>query len=137
MRNKIFAAILLAGAVLGFSDRSAQAQDFKTIESRGVYQVYSSSTASISTHSIAGYALSWSVKAVGGSANFEIKHSTWYGGNPNINLSSSTYLAAGETISDDVRGMVRNMVLHVTRLDSATTVYVDIPYLSPRAPGAF
>ena len=136
MRNKISAVILLAGAAIGLGGMAASAQDFKTIESRGAYNVYSASTSAISTHTVSGYGLSWSVKTAGGTANFQIKHST-SNGDPNVNLSSSIYVASGEEVSSDVRGMARNLTIHLTRLDTAATVYIDIEYLAPRAPGAF
>ena len=131
MRKKIFG---LLGA-LSFAVGLAQAIEFKTIESPGVYKVFSSRTSSISTHVAVGYGLAWSVYAVGGTADFEVKYSSITNGDPDVNRSSTSYALQGVPMGGPFTAIVLNPTIYISRIDAATTVYIDIPHLEPRSPG--
>ena len=122
----IFALPVLAGAL-----------DFKQIESAGVQRMYSARTSAASTHTASGYGIAWSVYLVGGSADFSIKYSSVAGGDPNVNISSTVYGLAGQSLRGRFSAMVFNPIISIDRISAATTAYIDIPYLAPRAPGAF
>ncbi len=122
----VFAFPLVAGAL-----------EFKQIESSGVQRHYAAKTSAVSSHTATGYGLSWSLYAVGGTADFSIKYSSVAGGDPNVNLSSLAYVLSGQNVRGEFKAMVRNPIISIDRIDAATTIYVDIPYLAPRAPGAF
>ncbi len=115
----------------------AGALDFKQIESSGVQRMYSAKTSVVSSHTATGYGLGWSLYAVGGTADFTIKYSSMVAGDPNVNASSKSYILAGAVKSGEFKAMVFNPLISIDRIDAATTVYIDIPYLAPRAPGAF
>ena len=115
----------------------AGALDFKTIESSGVQRMYAAKTSSISSHSATGYGLGWSIYMVGGTADFTIKYSSVTGGDPNINISSTVYALSGQSVRGRFSAMVKNPILSIDRIDSATTAYIEIPYLAPKAPGSF
>lgn len=131
MRKFILAIVVMATAGL------VAGQSFKTLEDAGVQKNYAAKTSSPSSHTATGFLSSWSVEAVGGTADFVIKHSTVAGGNPDVNISSTIYALAGEALSDNARGRVVNPMIVITRLDAATTVYIDITTLAPRATGAY
>lgn len=123
-------------ALLAFAAPAA-ALEFKTLESPGVEMFYSSRAYVASSHTVTGYLASWSIKITGGTGEFEVKHSTIAGGNPNVNLSSTVYVASGETISAGAKGAVVNPLIWVKTLDAGATAYIDIQYLKRRAPGVF
>lgn len=128
---KILCGILLVIPLL------AGALDFKQIESSGVQRLYAARTSSVSSHTASGYGLGWSLYAAGGAADFTIKYSSVAGGNQNVNASSTVYVLSGQSISGEFRAMVINPLISIDRIDAATTVYLQIPYLAPRAPGSF
>ena len=114
------------------------ALDFKLKESSGVEMLYSKRVSAISSHTVTGYGLSWSVKAVGGTADFHIKHSTIAGANVEVNRSSTVYVLSGETVEDSFSGLVVNPLLLIERIDQpGCTVYVEIGYLKARGKGSF
>lgn len=116
----------------------AQAQTFQTIEAPGVQINYEARTSVVSSHTVSGYLLSWNVSAVGGTADFVVKHSTIAAADPNVNVSSTIYVLSGQSVSDKAVGRMKNAMILITRIDTpGTTVYVDMVYLAPRAPGAF
>lgn len=133
---------ILAVVALGILMVASRAQTFKTLESAGVKQVYSARTSSTSSHTVSGFMVSWSVKAVGGGASFIIKHSSTSAGNlatgAETITSSTVYVLSGETVSEKVEAMVKNPLIHLDSIDTpGCTVYIDIGYLQQRAPGAF
>jgi hypothetical protein len=135
--NRLGLSVGILISVMAYS----RAIDFKNFEQYGVEQLYSARTSATSSHTVSGFMTGWSLKAVGGTADFEIKHST-SGGNLSVSsmtvVSSTVYLLNGEAIRQDTSGMVRNPLIHIKRIDTpGTTVYIDITYLAPRAPGAF
>ena len=113
------------------------ALDFKQIESSGAQRMYAARTSATSSHTASGYGLGWSIATVGGTADFRIWHSTVAGGASSVNVSSTVYILSGQSMSGEFRAMVFNPSLSIDRIDAATTVYIEIPYLAPRAPGAF
>lgn len=115
----------------------ASALDFKQIESSGAQRLYAAKTSAISSHTVSGYGLGYSLYAVGGSADFRIFHSTVAGGSNFVNVSSTVYLLQGQSINGEFRAMVFNPSISIDRIDAATTIYIEVPYLAPRAPGAF
>lgn len=130
MKHTIF-GLILAAASLGLM--SASAETFKTLEDSGVEMIYSKRVSDISSHSITGIGMSWSVKAVGGTADFHIKHSTIAGASVEVNRSSTVYVLSGESVKDSFGGIVVNPVLLIERIDQpGCTVYVDIKYLKRR-----
>lgn len=136
MRNKI--AGLLAAMAIAIGLNWANALDFKTIENRGVYKLYAARTSSVSTHTVSGVGIAWSVYTVGGSADFTIKYSTINNGDPNVNASSKAFALNGVPMGDVFKAIVNNPVISVDRIDQpGTTIYVDIEYLAPRAPDSF
>lgn len=115
----------------------AGALDFKTLEGPGVQRLYSARTSAVSSHTVSGYGLGWSAYASGGTADFVIKYSSVNGGDPSVNASSTVYILNGQQIGGEFKAMVANPIIRIERIDAATTIYIDIPYLAPRAPGAF
>ena len=113
------------------------ALDFKQIESSGAQRLYAARTSAASSHTASGYGLGWSLYAVGGTADFRIWHSTVAGGASSVNVSSTVYILSGQSMSGEFKAMVFNPSISIDRIDSATTVYIEVPYLAPRAPGAF
>ena len=131
---KIAVIAALALAALGISN----AATFKTIESPGVQMNYSARASDISSHTVVGYVTSWSVTAIGGAADFEVKHSTIGTGDQNVNLSSTIYVLSGQSVSDTSVGMMKNALILITRIDQpGATVYVDMTYLKARSPEGF
>lgn len=130
MKNFLIALSLLVGPLI-----PAAAIDFKVHEQYGAERQYAARTSSVSTHTVTGYGLSYSLEAVGGTADFIVSHSTCMGDNA-VNSSSTTYLLASEPFSNRFEGLVINPSILITRIDAATTVYVDIQYLFPRGGGA-
>ena len=128
---RIILGVLVALPVL------SGALDFKQIESSGVQRMYAARTSVVSSHSATGYGLGWSVYMAGGSADFTIKYSSVAGGNPNVNISSTVYALAGQSVRGAFKAMVMNPILSIDRIDANTTAYIEVPYLAPRAPGAF
>ena len=127
---------LILGAVIAFPFL-ASALDFKQIESSGVQRLYAARTSAISSNTVTGYGLGWSLYAVGGTADFRINYSSSIGTSPDVNMSSTVYLLQGQSLSGEFKAMVYNPNITIDRIDSATTIYIEIPYLAPRAPGAF
>lgn len=127
----------LVGAMMALLAAAAGALEFKTLESPGAEILYSSRAYVASTHTVTGYLSAWSVKVTGGTGQFIVKHSTIAGGDANVNLSSAVYVASGESVRAQARGMVKNPVIHVSALDAGATAYIDIQYLKARAPGVF
>ena len=129
-------ALILAMALLCLAAKS-QAIETKTLETIGVEQRYAARSSIVSSHTVSGFGLSWSVYAVGGAADLIVKHSTVVAGGYAASTSSTIYVLSGQNVSDKFYGLVKNPILLISRIDAATTVYVDIGYLSPRAPGNF
>ena len=112
----------------------------------GMPQLYEARTSVVSTHVVTGLLSSWSVYAVGGTADFEFKYSTSVAvpyaaknvyANSSVIVSSTIYLTDGMQVGDLEDGMVINPLIFIKRIDSpGTTVYVDISYITPR-PGEF
>ena len=115
----------------------APALDFKQIESSGAQRLYAAKTSATSSNTVSGYGLGWSLYAAGGTADFRIWHSTVAGGANSVNVSSTVYILSGQAMSGEFKAMVFNPSISIDRIDAATTVYIEIPYLAPRAPGAF
>lgn len=125
-------ACFLLLTVLAFIGAApSQAVDWKTKEGFGAQVYYSTKTSVVSTHSVSGYITTWSVAVIGGTADFEIKHTTSVPGSF-IQTSSTVYLSAGSSISDTPVGIMLNPVIYLKRIDAATTVYLDIGYLTSR-----
>jgi len=115
----------------------ASALNFKQIESSGAQRLYAARTSATSSHTASGYGLGWNLYAVGGTADFRIWHSTVAGGASSVNVSSTVYILSGQSMSGEFKAMVFNPSISIDRIDAATTVYIEVPYLAPRAPGAF
>ena len=131
MRKFILAAFVMATAGL------VAGQSFKTLEDAGVQMMYSAKTSAASSHTATGYLAGWSVLSVGGTADFVVKHSTYAGGSVDVNISSTIYATDGVSVTESALGRVVNPMIVITRLDAATTVYIDIGYLKARAPGNY
>ena len=130
--KKIFAiSLLIFGPAI-----AAYSIDFKTREQYGAERQYAARTSAISTHVVTGYGMSYSIEAVGGTADFVVRHSTWLGGDIEVNRSSTVYALDGEPLSNRFAGIIVNPNILITRIDAATTIYVDIQYLAPRGGGA-
>ena len=131
MKHTIF-GLILAAASLGLM--SASAETFKTLEDSGVEMIYSARVSDISFHSITGIGISWSVKSVGGTLDFHIKHSTIAGSSVEVNRSSTVYALSGESVKDSFTGIVANPVLLIERIDQPScTGYIEIKYLKRRS----
>ena len=130
--KKFVWSLLVLMPVLAFS------LDFKQLESSGVQLMYAARTSAVSTHTAVGYGLGWSLYAVGGTADFTIKYSSVAEGDPNVNSSSTVYILSGQSMSGEFKAMVYTPIISIDRIDTpGTTVYIEVPYLAPRAPGAF
>lgn len=142
-----FLAIL--AALMALAPSRARAIETRFYEQYGVHMTYAARTSNVSTHTVAGILVGYSMLAVGGTADFEFKHSTvaWMvdpsftpapNTDPNINLSSTSYLLNGIALNNTEHGFVTNPVIYLKRIDQpGTTVYIYIDYLKPRYPGEF
>ena len=137
---------LMVALISGLACGLASGIDFNTLETRGAKRTYSARTSAVSSHTVTGILLSYSVSAVGGTLDFEIKHSTissinlsstTQSSNLDVNKSSTIYVLSGQSLSDDAKAMVVNPLIYVIRIDAATTGYIDIDYIAPRTPDAF
>ena len=131
-------ALCIIGMALGAwlaGDISAIAP--KTLEDFGAQRLYSARSSAVSSHTVSGYLLSWSLTAIGGAVDFEVKHTTSTGSDGNVNTSSTIYALQGQVISDTAGALVNNPILLITRIDAATTAYIDISYLAPRDRGNY
>ncbi len=132
-RNLSFAG--LVAVVLALAALRASAVDYKTLEAYGAQRTYSARASATSSHTVVGLLLSWSVTSIGGATDFEVKHST-VAADQNVNVSSTIYVLAGQSVSDSGVGQVKNPLIWISRIDTpGTTAYVDITYLAPRGGG--
>lgn len=137
MKNRFLILAAVAAAVasaIGMASAAPKAPNV-TVEGSGVQNLYSARTSSVSSHTASGWMLGWNVTAIGGTADFQIKHSTVAGGDLNVNASSTIYVLSGQSVNDSARGMVRNPLILITRIDADTTVYIDIAILGERGDG--
>ncbi len=138
--------LFYAAAAVAILAATAHALNTKYLEDYGASRTYSARTSIVSSHTVTGILVGWSVMTQGGSADFEVKHSTNYQwldanyppGDPNVNDSSTIYVLAGQEVHASERGFVVNPTILITRIDQpGTTAYVLIQYLAPRYPGEF
>ena len=129
-----------------FLSAPAWSGQWETIESDCIYQMFegtandtSDDNGAFSTHSISGTLLSWSIESLGtGVGTFDLGHSTAVlvisgdlpvpGAASPILVSSVTTVNAGRTLSEDVRGFLKNPRLRVRTLAASTTLYIRMTY---------
>lgn len=141
MRRILTLALITISLLKG----SASAINTKFFEDYGAERQYSARVSAISSHTVTGIMTAWSVTAVGGSADFQIKHSTTYVQSdtnpappPEVNTSSTMYVLSGGNVKGVTRGIVTNPTIFLSRIDQpGATVYIIIDYLAPRQPGEF